>query len=132
MTQFTKGYIPWNKGKTGLQTAWNKGKKGYQSGKKHYNWKGGIKHSTNGYILISKPEHPFADKQDYVAKHRLVAERRLGRYLTELEIIHHINEITDDNRIKNLYLFENRWKHGAYHRAVNCGKRKPITISNLL
>jgi NUMOD3 motif-containing protein len=30
-TSFKKGFTPWNKGKTGLQTAWNKGKKGIYS-----------------------------------------------------------------------------------------------------
>lgn len=110
---------------------WNKGLKGYHAGKEHYNWKGGIKIHTEGYILVKKPEHPFCDKQKYVAEHRLAVEKYLGRYLTKLEVIHHINEIKTDNRIENLYLFDNRWKHCVYHRFVNCGKRKPITKSNL-
>ena len=31
----TKGYVPWNKGKTGVQVAWNKGKVGTFTGKRH-------------------------------------------------------------------------------------------------
>ena len=34
MSEAKKGYIPWNKGKKGLQVAWNKGLKGYLRGKK--------------------------------------------------------------------------------------------------
>jgi len=121
MGKFTKGYTPWNKGL-----------KGYNSGKNHYNWKGGKKMATEGYLLIYKPEHPFATKQRYVPEHRLVVEKHLGRYLTKSEVIHHINEIRTDNKIKNLYLFAKRWQHCVYHRFVNNGKRKPITKSNLI
>ena len=120
MSKFEKGYTPWNKGLVG-----------YNAGKKHYHWNGGKKISSQGYLLIQTPEHPFCDKQGYVPQHRLVVEKYIGRYLTKKEIIHHINEITTDNRIKNLYLFDNRWQHCVYHRFINNGKRKPITKSNL-
>ena len=110
---------------------WNKGLKGYHAGNKHYNWKGGKRTTSEGYLEIKSPDHPFKNKQGYVPKHRLVVEKYLGRYLTKLEIIHHINEITTDNRIKNLYLFHNRWAHCVYHRFVNNGKGKIITKSNI-
>jgi hypothetical protein len=38
-------------------------------------------------------------------------EKHLGRYLTEEEVIHHINGERDDNRIENLMLFENHSAH---------------------
>ena len=132
MTKFIKNYTPWNKGKKGFQIAWNKGLKGYHSGKKHYNWKGGKRITSQGYLEIKSSNHPFKNKQGYVPKHRLVVEKHLKRYLTKLEIIHHINEIKTDNRIKNLYLFSKRWQHCVYHRFVNNGKREPITKSNLI
>ncbi len=125
---FERGNIPWNKGKT----SWNKGLKGYNAGKKHYHWKGGKRITSQGYLEIKSPNHPFKSKQGYVPKHRLVAEKALGRYLTKWEVIHHINDNPLDNRPKNLYLFANRWKHCVYHRFVNCGKIKPITKSNLI
>jgi hypothetical protein len=93
------------------------GEKNYWFGKKENlnpNYRGGI-HSTNGYIYILLPEHPFANNS-YVLEHRLVAERCLGRYLKPKEVVHHINKKRDDNRPENLYLFKNNGKHMSFHR----------------
>lgn len=38
-------------------------------------------------------------------------EKHLGRYLTEYEVIHHINVIKTDNRIENLMLLDNQSNH---------------------
>ncbi len=78
-------------------------------------WKGGIRHTSTGYILILKPNHPKATKKGYVPEHRLVMEKHLGRYLKENEIVHHINGIRDDNRIENLVVLTIS-KHHAQHR----------------
>jgi protein-arginine kinase activator protein McsA len=72
-------------------------------GEKATQWKGGrTKH--NGYIYVYAPNHPFAENKGYVFEHRLVIEKYIGRYLTQNEVVHHINHIKDDNRIKNLML----------------------------
>ena len=86
----------------------------YIRGKKHPNWKGGRK-KRNGYIYIYKPKYLMADKQGYVAEHRLVMEKHLGRYLHPKEVVHHINEIVNDNRLENLQLFKNNGEHISYH-----------------
>jgi len=111
---FPKGNKPWNTGTKGLQIAWNKGKT-HLIGEKHPMWKGGIKIKESGYILIWTPEHPNRNKQGYVPEHRLVMEKHLGRYLHPKEVVHHINEIVNDNRLENLQLFKNNGEHMSYH-----------------
>lgn len=78
------------------------------------NFKDG-KQKTNGYISILVPEHPKATKKGYVYEHRIIMEKHLGRYLTDSEVIHHINEKKTDNRIENLQLFQSTGEHTSYH-----------------
>lgn len=63
-------------------------------------WKGG-KTNGKGYIRVYAKDHPFANGC-YVCEHRLVMEKKLGRYLELWEKVHHINGIKSDNRISNL------------------------------
>ncbi len=84
-------------------------------GKNHYKWKGGIK-KHNGYLLILCKDHPYCNTYGYVFEHRLIMEKHINRYLTEKEVIHHINNIKNDNRIDNLQLFKNNTEHRKIHR----------------
>ena len=67
-----------------------------------------------GYRLLWKPEHPNARKGGYIFEHRVVLEKKLGRYLLPYEIPHHINHIRNDNRAKNLMLL-NKKDHDTFH-----------------
>lgn len=82
-------------------------------------WGNGQKRSRKGYILMWLPDdHQFAEMRDvkgYALEHRLVVAESLGRPLLPEEVVHHRNEIHDDNRIENLELFENNAEHTRHH-----------------
>ncbi len=92
--------------------------KSRNKGKLHGMWKGGSKISSDGYVYISKPEHPNSSTDYYIFEHRLVMENHLGRYLKPEERVHHINKDRADNRIENLELFKNIGYHSHHHREL--------------
>jgi len=96
-----------------------------RKGKKHPRWKGGKIKDEEGYILIYKPEHPFAIHNRYIKEHRFVIESKIKRYLLSTEQVHHINGIRNDNRIENLICFKNL---SAHTRFENNKKVKPGEI----
>ena len=107
---FKKNNIPWNKEKIALDDS------RILAGENHPCWKDGRHHRVDGYILIHKPEHPFANHYGYVREHRLVVEAQIGRYLKPTEECHHINETRDDNRPQNLMAFVNHSAHIRFHK----------------
>lgn len=86
------------------------------------NWQGGKATSSDGYFIIKKPDHPFCDSQGYVKEHRLIIEKHLGRYLTQDEHVHHINENKKDNRIENLEVMTNS-QHRIFHQTKDLNGR---------
>jgi hypothetical protein len=85
-----------------------------KKGKKHPNWKGGIRIDRGYRYVLLSPEHPFyamANKRGYVQEHRLVMAQHLGRLLEPYEVVHHINGDRGDNRIENLKLIESNAEH---------------------
>lgn len=88
-------------------------------------WKGG-KIISNNYIYIYSPSHPYAKEKGgslYVAEHRLVMEKKLGRYLKSNEIVHHIDGDSKNNNINNLVL-TNVHKHIAEHNSKRVWKEE--------
>lgn len=83
-------------------------------GKDASNWKGGKRTIGAGYVHVYQPNHPYSTKSGYVMQHRLIMEEKICRYLDPDELVHHINEIRDDNRIENLKLM-NKSQHQKHH-----------------
>lgn len=79
-------------------------------------WKGGRYRDPYGYVRVKiskdSPYYSMANRKGNVGEHRLIMAEHLGRCLEPWEIVHHINGIKNDNRIKNLLLFESDSKHG--------------------
>lgn len=107
----------WNRGMTYIEIARNP------------NWKGRIKR-CNGYIKILLPNHPRSDDNGYVLEPIVVMERHIGRLMRyygfnkgKNEVVHHINERKNDNRIENLQLMTNS-EHLRYHRQKNSRGKK--------
>lgn len=99
--------------------------KEFKVGSNSNTWKGGRHITKRGYIKIYKPEHPN-NIYGYCYEHRLVMEQYIGRYLTEHEDVHHLNEDKSDNRLENLQLLtssdhskltiKKNWKTGKFKK----------------
>lgn len=74
-------------------------------------WKGGKYFDNDGYVLVHKPEHPYATKEGRVREHRLVMENKIGRYLLPSEVVHHIDGNKSNNSTKNLKLYSSNAEH---------------------
>ena len=96
---------------------WAQGLADQGTGESNPNWKGGRARHSAGYVMVYSPDHPFAMKLGYVLEHRLILEQHLREqqpdspYLTEAAgqlylrpdvIVHHSDEIKDNNQVTNL------------------------------
>lgn len=78
------------------------------------------------YFLALAPWHPNKTKGNYVYLHRLMAEAKLGRYLGEDEIVHHIDGNPENNHWDNLEVMTQA-EHAREHLRDGTIKRNPIT-----
>lgn len=86
-------------------------------------WKGG-KVSRGGYVLLKDRSNPNAQRNGYVYEHRAVMAKFLGRPVASDEVVHHVNGVTNDNRIENLELRKRGGKdqyHGPLAACPHCG-----------
>jgi hypothetical protein len=93
------------------------------SGENNPAWKGGITYrKKKGYYSNARikyvrcPEEykSMARKDGYVTEYRLKVAQYLGRPLTRMECIHHIDHNPENNEINNLMLFKNNSDHKKY------------------
>lgn len=93
------------------------------------NWNGGRRLGTNGYIWIR-----LGGKQ--VLEHRHIIEQTIGRALLPIEVVHHKNGITTDNRIENLELVDSHSLHMSKHAPWNkhnqyCKRGHPLAEARI-
>lgn len=114
------GKPAWNRGiprdaETKRRISETKKKNKIHAKEKNVFWKGGIRKKREHYKRVYFPTHPNCHKSGYIAEHRLIMEKHLGRFLDKEEIVHHINEDIHDNRIENLHVFKNKGEHSSHH-----------------
>jgi hypothetical protein len=79
---------------------------------------------VKGYVLLYRPEHPYADAHGYVREHRLVMEARLGRYLLPTELVHHKDECKSNNDFTNLELTTKADHNRIHHKRTGWGPNR--------
>lgn len=96
-------------------------RRGPRGGAGHPNWRGGRHIDKGGYVLVRAPGHPHANKRTgYVREHRLVMEKKLGRYLEPHEVVHHIDGNPANNAPENLELFDSNAEHLRHELRGRC------------
>ena len=92
---------------------------GAPSGKRNPSFRGGRRVDLDGYVSVSLKRgdpHPHqrmlpGKKTGFLLEHRLVMEKKLGRYLTPKEVVDHIDGLTLHNAPENLRLFASNGEH---------------------
>lgn len=94
-----------------------------RKGSRSPRWKGGKVWGGQDakYALIYKPEHPQA-RRGYIYEHRLLMEKKLGRYLLPDEVVHHKDENPKNNHPSNLEVYSNNTAHLAATLRGKCPK----------
>ena len=78
-----------------------------------------MKTKMGKYLCEFAPDNPRATNEGYVYTHVIIAEKKLGRYLTPEECVHHIDGDKYNNDLDNLMVFKTKADHSAFHKGVD-------------
>jgi len=102
---------------------------------KSHSWKGGKRHTVDGYIIIRLAPGDFfysmTNQIGLVREHRLVMAKHLSRCLLPWEIVHHRNGVRDDNKLENLELIKGHVYHLPYTQLTRENNKLRKRISEL-
>jgi hypothetical protein len=93
------------------------------TGEKNPAWKGGVTYFKRKgkyanqkikYVICPQEFASMARKDGYVMEHRLNLAKAIGRALTRMECVHHVNHDATDNRLENLMLFATNSDHKRF------------------
>lgn len=84
------------------------------------NYKSGSRRSRD-YIEVEAHWHPTKNHKGYIALHRLIAEVRLGRFLSAKEVVHHIDHDPRNNHWNNLQVMSQS-EHSRIHSTERRGE----------
>jgi hypothetical protein len=103
---------------------------GSRTGPESAHWTGG-RTQRKGYWYVQAPGHPYRTKQGVVAEHRLVMEKKLGRYLLPGEVCHHIDGNRENNAPENLMVFQTNATHLKHELTGRVPKWTPEGLSRM-
>jgi transposase len=102
-------------------------------GRNHGMWKNGII-TVSGYHYVRYLENDrfksMVQRSGYVAEHRIVMAKKLGRPLLPHETVHHIDGDKLNNDPENLELHQTRHGNGFVCRCADCGSTN-IVFDNI-
>lgn len=81
----------------------------------------------SSYDCVYLPNHPAAHQNGIVAIHILQVEKKLGRYLSKEECVHHIDFNKRNNDMSNLMVFASNSMHTLYHSCLKYGYDYQLT-----
>lgn len=82
------------------------------------------------YPAVYNPTHIRANCKGLVYVHILVAEAKLGRYLTEDECVHHVDNDKSNYDENNIWIFKSQNDHARYHECIKYNNNYVLVYQN--